>query len=219
MSKLSYFKLMLEDFETMSEIYSTAQIGELIVATMQYLKDGRIVEIEEPLKYAYLDLRKKVDRSQKAYEEKCAQLAKNGAKGGKAKAANRFKFSKSHFKQMITRIADEIDEDIPPTSVIADLYEELKENDFSIGDEPLANDSDLDSYLFHTVFPDYEHEAEVFAYVFSKYHGLRDEEGKTQASEIAFYSHELFKKPHENWKKLIDEYISDNYLANASKSS
>lgn len=218
MSKLSYFKLMLEDFETMAEIYSTAQIGELIVATMQYLKDGRIVEIEEPLKYAYLDLRKKVDRSQKAYEEKCAQLAKNGAKGGKAKAANRYKCSKSHFKQMITKIADEIDEDIPPASFINDLYEELKENNFSIGGEPLANDSDLDSYLYHTVFRDNKYDTEVFEYVFSKYHGLRDEEGKTQASEIAFDSSEIFKKSHENWKKMIDEYIAEHYLANASKS-
>lgn len=36
MAKLTYFKLMREDFEVLNEMYSSAQIGELIVATMQY---------------------------------------------------------------------------------------------------------------------------------------------------------------------------------------
>ena len=86
MAKLTYFKLMREDFEVLNEMYSPAQIGELIVATMQYLADGTVMEVDAALKYAFTDYRKKVDRAQKAYDKKCETNSKNGTKGGEAKA-------------------------------------------------------------------------------------------------------------------------------------
>ena len=86
MAKLTYFKMMREDFEVLNEMYSPAQIGELIVATMQYLADGTVMEVDAALKYAFTDYRKKVDRAQKAYDEKCETNSKNGAKGGRTKA-------------------------------------------------------------------------------------------------------------------------------------
>lgn len=121
MAKLTYFKMMREDFEVLNEMYSSAQIGELIVATMQYLADGTVMEVDSALKYAFTDYRKKVDRAQKAYDEKCETNSKNGAKGGRTKA-ERARSAGKECPEKVTaddENAEDIDE-LPPATLEAE---------------------------------------------------------------------------------------------------
>lgn len=84
--KLTYFRWYVDEAETMKELLSREQIGELFNAVMDYLRDRTVAEVSLPLRYVYADYRKKIDRAQEAYDRRCAANAENGAKSRKTQA-------------------------------------------------------------------------------------------------------------------------------------
>ena len=119
-NKFAYLKFEFDDLDVIRDTLTKEQGMDLICAIEDYAKDGTIIDVPSDARAMYALLRKKIDRSQQAYEEKCRINAENAAKGGKAKArnakekdgssgANKFKPpTLKQFKNAVDEYADDV---------------------------------------------------------------------------------------------------------------
>lgn len=232
-SELSYLKWFVGDVDIMKEQLSVEEIGELFLATMDYLKDGTVKEVSAAIRYPYADCRKKVDRSREAYEGKCATLAKNGAKGGKAKAqgtkaekgtakaqAPTTAFIPPTKKQFYAAIEHAVEEGEMADSIkeyeIDVFYESLVEAGWTIEGVPLQKRSDWESFL-SVRFPTEEKAAKMrqmgylflraYKFLFKTFHGLRNEEGDTMADFVAADFIEEYEEDNKGWTIDNEQFL------------
>ena len=161
MSKLVYFKWMVEDAKVLKENLTTEQIGELFIAVMDYLQTGVVQEVSKDIRFPYADYRSKVDRSSANYEETCAKRAESGRKGGTAKARNaantagvdsqqakKFKPpTLKQFKNAVEKIADDNGWDYPNDYDIEAFYDHLNENRWLFEGMPIQSRKDWEAII------------------------------------------------------------------------
>lgn len=204
--KFAYLKLEFDDLDVIRETLTPEQGIILIFAILDYAKDGTTREVPDEVRVMYVLLRKKIDRAQRAYEEKCRINAENAAKGGKAKARNAAKATGSapaqakkfkpptlsQFKNAVKKLvdADELpyDEKIPEYS-IEEFFDHLAEGNWEINGTPIQSRHDWEMALIAKF---YKYDSPIdhlyywaFCRLFSTYDGLRDSDGKTMAEVVA----------------------------------
>ena len=202
----------------LEENFTYAQVGELFLAVMAYTHDGTIRELPPELKFPFAQYRSKANRSKAKYEEKCAKLAENGAKGGKAKAAKaagdhqpdspKVKFTPPTLKQFRDAVAhfykgDELGDDEPEDYDVDKLYDSLKAAGWKIGREPIQNRRDWE-FAIITQLSSYEMESpikrsELFKVAFGNFPELRDSSGNTLADNAACDFDEQYDKGEKGW--------------------
>lgn len=86
--RFAYIQLYFDDVERYNELLTDAELGQLLCAVVRYSKTGVKESVPEAIKWPYSEQRQKIDGAHRKHQEKCAQNALNGAKGGRAKAEN-----------------------------------------------------------------------------------------------------------------------------------
>lgn len=202
----------------LEENFTQAQVGELFLAVMAYVRDGTVRELPPELKFPFAQYRAKADQSKAKYEEKCAKLAENGAKGGKAKAARVSdrtdatpklpKFTPPTLKQFRDAVAHFYDNDAlgdnkPEDYDIDRLYDELKAAGWKIGNEPIKIRSDWEAAILYQL-SSYEGDSpikqnELFKFAFGNFPDLRDPSGNSLADNAIGDFDEKYDKGKEGW--------------------
>lgn len=164
MSKLTYFKIYIEDYQILKEFGLTfEEIGILLNATMEYLENGKIIEVPERVKWPFASYRLKIDNSIKSYDKKCQTNAKNGAKGGKQKAANaaakknaenqlekpgkKKRYTKTEFKNIVSNLRKNEDCEIDDTEAL-ELYEQLDDAGWTYEGKPITKVTSLKRLIY-----------------------------------------------------------------------
>ena len=152
--------LFTSDYIAMAEIlqFAMERFGQLVLALMYYTADGTMLDdLPSDLKIMFGIYQRKVDAAREKYENKCAANAKNGAKGGKAKAENArkkpdgVKFSPPTQKQFRDAVKhfvdmDEISEDT--TDYDADsFFDKLRDAGWTIGGAPIQSRTDWETAI------------------------------------------------------------------------
>lgn len=204
-SRLTYYRWYIDEVETMRELFSPAQMGELFFAVMDYVRDGTVREVSAETRYAYIDCMKKVDRSRTAYEKKVANLSANGAKGGRARAENARRDqeekqtapssgagafvppTRRRFHQTARRLAGEEGAEAMDGEAVDALYDRLEGEGWTIDGEPLRGDGDWKGALRVGLSPYRDNPllGPLFRYLFRGWRGLRDETGESRAEAAA----------------------------------
>ena len=202
----------------LEENFTQAQVGELFLAVMAYTHDGTIRELPPELKFPFAQYRAKADQSKAKYEEKCAKLAENGAKGGKAKAARVSdrtdatpklpKFTPPTLKQFRDAVAhfykgDELGDDEPEDYDVDCLYDELKAAGWKIGNEPIKSRREWELAIIYQL-SSYEGDSpikqnELFKFAFGNFPDLRDPSGNSLADNAIGDFDEKYDKGKEGW--------------------
>ena len=97
---LSWFKWQIRDIKSYREVFTNEQMGELFFAVMETAESGEKVNVSAAIRLAYLQMCNDIEVARAAYIKKCEQNAKNGAKGGRAKAENAKDNKKSVYKEV-----------------------------------------------------------------------------------------------------------------------
>lgn len=152
---LSWYKWPVDQVKGFKESLNNEQMGELFFAVMETVETGNKVEVSAELKVVYSMFCVDVERTRTAYKNKCENLAKNGSKGGKAKAKNKtnaknetsFKPpSKAEFKEMMKRISHETkstyDDNLAEKS-----YNQLRDNGWKLKTEVISAKSQIEDYM------------------------------------------------------------------------
>lgn len=202
----------------LEENFTHAQVGELFLAVMAYVRDGTIRELPPELKFPLAQYRAKADQSKAKYEEKCAKLAENGAKGGKAKAAKASgkreatpeppKFTPPTLKQFRDAVAHfydngELGDNEPEDYDIDRLYDELKAAGWKIGNEPIKSRREWELAIISQLSP-YGGDSpikqnELFKFAFGNFPDLRDPSGNSLADNAIGEFDEKYDKGKEGW--------------------
>lgn len=152
--QLNWHKWFVEDAKAFKEVMDNEQMGELFFAIMETVETGERVNVSEYIKPIYLMYCVKVESARTAYKNKCENLAKNGSKGGKAKAENKanaknensFKPpSKTAFKEMVKHLEHEYNFKCSNYD-IQDLYELLERLNWEILNRPITKKYQLEAY-------------------------------------------------------------------------
>lgn len=159
--KLTYYKWYVDDVKALQMAgLSYVQIGELFCKIMESVEKCAAVEVSDYIKVPYYMQYQRVVSAQKAYIKKCNNLAQNGSKGGKAKAANRKavqdekpqkngfkKPTKTDFRNAVRHICNENEFEYD-TYEIDELYSNLSENDWKYGGETIASKVNLECVIY-----------------------------------------------------------------------
>lgn len=165
---MKYLKWYVDTAAAWDRRLTRAQIGDLFVAVMYYVGTGEKVEFPNEIGVIFDEQCLRVDGARKGYANKCEAAAKNGAAGGLAKARNAAKAraeapeatpppkqapkfippTKTEFRDIVKHLRDngEIDAD---NCEADDFYEELCENDWTIGDRSIKSRRDVKSIVLY----------------------------------------------------------------------
>lgn len=155
---MTYIKLFTSDIDRLEICFTKEQAGEWLFAINAYAKDGTVREVSPELVYPLHEYRAKIDAARRKYEIKCETNAKNGAKGGRAKAENAKrkaaeaqapKFTpptKTEYKAAIRHMRNE--GDIDCDDCMADrFFAEMTSNDWKIGTVPIQSRNDWEQII------------------------------------------------------------------------
>ena len=151
---LSWYKWPVDQVKGFKESLNNEQMGELFFAVMETVETGNKVEVSAELKVVYSMLCIDVERTRAAYKNKCENLAKNGSKGGKAKAENKanaknetsFKPpTKTYFKNMMKKIAHDYEMKYFD-NLAEDVYKSLCEAGWKVFDNPISTNTQIEAY-------------------------------------------------------------------------
>lgn len=172
------------EYLDMAEIlqFAMERFGQLILAIMRYTVDETVPEdLPLDLKIMFSVYQKKIDFAREKYQSKCKTNAKNGQKGGLAKAENatKAKFRPPTQKQFRDAVAHFVDaEEIPEgiTDYDADsFFDELKEVGWTIGGAPIQFRADWETAIrakfrqFGSTLPDHFYYT-IFSAAFAELH-------------------------------------------------
>lgn len=148
---LSWYKWPVDQVKGFKESLNNEQMGELFFAVMETVETGNKVEVSAELKVVYSMCCVDVERTRTAYKNKCENLAKNGSKGGKAKAnaKNETSFqppTKAEFKEMMKHISHE--KNIKYKDDLAEKsYNKLCNNGWKLKTEAISMKSQIEDYI------------------------------------------------------------------------
>ncbi len=152
---LPWLKWFTKDAKNYREVFNNEQMGELFFAAMKTVENNEKVEVSSEIKFAYLQLCTTIDEARTAYFKKCETNARNGAKGGKAKAAkaevkkDEFKPpSKTDFKNIAKHICKEYSIEDCDQYTINNMFEELTKNNWCFDEIPIASKAILECIVF-----------------------------------------------------------------------
>ncbi|WP_217959739.1 DUF6291 domain-containing protein [Acutalibacter muris] len=229
--------LFTSDYIAMAEIlqFAMERFGQLVLALMYYTTDGTMPDNLPPdISMMFAIYQRKIDAAREKYEQKCLNNAKNGAKGGKAKAAKASgeagtrKFTPPTLKQFRDAVAhfyddDELGNDEPEDYDIDRLYDELKAAGWKISGEPIQNRRDWELVIINRFSP-YKgdspiKQSELFKFTFGNFPDLRDPSGNSLADDAIGDFDEQYDKgkegwtiagefyPKAKWQEALDKYI------------
>ena len=192
--------LFTSDYIAMAEIlqFAMERFGQLILALMYYTADGTMPDNLPPdITMMFGIYQRKIDAAREKYKHKCITNAENGSKGGKKKAENakaagsvpKFKApTRAQFRQAVEYFIDEgsVQENTEPYE-IDKFFDGLQESKWTICGEPIQRRSDWEAAI-REKFTAYDTDGVphhfhylIFSEIFSKFHGLRNSSGKSQA--------------------------------------
>jgi len=195
--------LFTSDYITMAEIlqFAMERFGQLVLALMYYTTDGTIPDDLPPdLNMMFGIYQRKVDAAREKYKNKCAVNAENGSKGGKKKAENakaagsvpKFKGpTLAQFREAVKHFIGEgsVQEDTESYE-IDKFFDGLQASKWTICGEPIQRRSDWEAAIREkfTAYgtdgvPQHWHYL-IFSEIFSKFHGLRNSSGESQAETV-----------------------------------
>lgn len=158
---LPWLKWFTKDVKNYREVFSNEQMGELFFAAMKKVENNEAVAVSNEIKFAYLQLCTAIDEARAAYFEKCETNAKNGAKGGKAKAAkakakkDEFKPpSKTDFRNMAKHICREYDIENCDQYTIDNIFDEFSDKNWKFYNASLKSKSLLECATFFELTKD-----------------------------------------------------------------
>lgn len=211
--------LFTSDYIALAEILDFAldRFGKLILALMYYTSDGTVPDdLPDDLRAMFAIYQRKIDAAREKYERTCTARAENGSKGGKAKAENarkkdadvKFKVpTKKQFHDAVEHFMDdgEVREDIDDYEIDA-FFDKLSNNQWTINGEPIQRRTDWEAAIRKTFtlrkdcncFP-YNFHYLVFASIFGKFHGLRDEKGESQAEDAESDFMDTYDSDAKTW--------------------
>ncbi len=227
--------LYTSDYITIAEVldFDLERFGKLVLSLMYYTADGTVPDDLPPdLKAMFSIYQRRISAAYEKYEQKCLNNAKNGAKGGKAKAAKTQKPTKfipptlKQFRDAVVYFYDNDElgdrDEMPDDTSIKRLYTQLKEDNWQIEGEPIQIAFDWEMLILSrfaiSSFLPFSDEPYI-RYIFGKYHGLRDADGKTQADGVSCDFCEDYNAkldgwtvggefyPKAKWQEALDKYI------------
>lgn len=213
--------LFTSDYIAMAEIlqFAMERFGQLILALMYYTADGTVPDnLPSDINMMFAIYQRKIDAAREKYKDKCAKLAENGAKGGKAKAAKaagdhppapkKVKFSPPTLNQFRDAVAhfyenDELGDDMPDDYDVDSLYDRLKEKKWEISGKSLQNRRDWELVILNRFTP-YEGDSpikgyELFCFAFGNFPELRDSDGVSLADSVTICFDEQYDKRKDGW--------------------
>lgn len=164
MAGLTYFRWYFDKAKIYEDLLTDEQLGRLFRATMVYARDGTETEVASDILFPYRECKLAVDHSRGAYEKKSAVNKKNGAKGGRTKAANSNKantqkdgqpqkeagnpkgFTKSEYKAAVAHLRRNGECDVDTHDSLK-FYDELTGADWMICGRPVKDTKTLESVL------------------------------------------------------------------------
>lgn len=195
--------LFTSDYIAIAEIlqFAMERFGQLILALMYYTTDGTIPDDLPPdINMMFAIYQRKIDAAREKYVKKCATNAENGSKGGKKKAENakaagsapKFKGPTiAQFREAVEHFIDEgsVQEDTESYE-IDKFFDELKDSQWTICGEPIQRRGDWEAAI-REKFTAYDTDGVphhwhylIFSEIFSKFHGLRNNSGESQAETV-----------------------------------
>ncbi len=235
--------LFTSDYILIAEILDFAldRFGQLVLALMYYTADETVPEDLPPdLKAMFAIYQKKIDAAREKYEKVCVTRAESGAKGGRAKAENakangsvpKFKPpTQRQFQEAVKHFADEGEISDDTGNYEADaFFDELRDANWSIGGEPIVSRFDWEAAIlakFYDLNVALPHRLyyQIFTAIFANFHGLRDENGRCQANEVAYdFVETTYEKQGKHWIVQGEEFPTpywkealDRFMARYSK--
>lgn len=179
------------EYIDMAEIlqFAMERFGQLVLAIMRYTVDETVSEDLPPdLKIMFSIYQEKIDFARKKYKKTCETNAKNGAKGGKAKAENAKKKAtgpkftpptQKQFRDAVEHFADNLEIPEDTTDYDADsFFDELKDAGWTIGGEPIQSRADWETAIKERFYDcgfalPCQFNYRLFSAVFAKYHDSR----------------------------------------------
>lgn len=160
--KLSWFKWTVEDAKLLSETLTETQVGTIFLAVMKAAETGEldVDSVPPELQIVYRLYCQKAFAAISAYSHKCEVNARNGAKGGRAKADNARKANdasqtvhtfkpptKTEFKNMAKHIRSEFDVDLDAYEIDR-IYDVLAGSEWKYGGAPLTTRSQIEAVIY-----------------------------------------------------------------------
>lgn len=150
-----YLKLHFDQLKIFEDLLTNEQLGELIRAAAIYARDGAVTDVSPEIMFPYRECIASIDRSNEAYEKKVKINRENGAKGGKAKAANARKPpTKSEFMAAVSHLKKNEEIDNVDNHDALKFFEELEEADWKIGEIFISGTNALEAVIIERFAPD-----------------------------------------------------------------
>lgn len=224
MIELARIPLYTTDLITIAETLPDHEYKLLMLAILHYSHDGTLPkDLPETLQLSFNLCKAKIDAARNAYEKKCAANAQNGAKGGKAKAANAAKAqqlppdapfrppNKAEFKKIIKELKDRGEAIyIPDTDTINQLYSDLSGSDWNFRGERFRTMQELETMLICR-YNSFSHPPRAFfGWIFDKiwgdFNGLRDSFGVSKVVDVVNNFCECYNTKASTWNVHETQY-------------
>lgn len=153
--KLTYHKWYTDKVDIYRKNFTNEQMGELFFAVLETVETSEIVEVSDGIRFAYELCCIDVEAARKAYKKRCETNARNGAKGGKAKADNMKKASKAPTETEFDKIVQDVctTEGLSYTAEKSkELYTKFNANEWKMKNK--AADADLIKAAIYAFFSD-----------------------------------------------------------------
>lgn len=222
---LHYFKWEVSDAKALQQLLETgvitrANVGDLFLAVMSYV-DKIEIEVSPELKALFATYKVRVDKNREARVKVGESRVEPGRLGGQAKAENAKKRAAAAFKaptlkQFRDTIKHYLDTEDIEEAVDYDVdafFDHLKEAGWKIGEEPIIQRGDWETAIlarFGSAPQPFSHQQyySVFETVFSTLHAQRDDEGRSQADDIAYNFFDTYDESTKMWD-INGEKIKD----------
>lgn len=187
--KLSWFKWTVDDAKMLQEVFTEQQVGVFFLAVMKAVETGELDPDSVPpeMQLSYRMFCQKVFAAISAYTNKCEMNARNGAKGGRAKAENARKNSdisesvspfkpptKSEFKNMAKLIRSKYGLDLDAYEIDR-TYDDLAVSGWNYRGAPLTTRKQIEAVIYAVALGEYDYISAVRLFLEKGYTDLEAE--------------------------------------------
>ena len=173
--KLTWFKWYLDDVKALREVFTEEQIGIFFLAAMDTLETGElnIDSLPQEMQIPFRIFSNKVFSARRVYAHKCEVNARNGAKGGRAKADNARKKNaddplaptfkpptKTEFKNMAKHIRAEYDLDLDAYEIDR-IYDDLAGSGWNYRGAQLTTKKQIEAVIYAAASNDFNSKSAV----------------------------------------------------------
>lgn len=227
--KLSWFQWDIDDANLLRETLTETQVGIIFLAVMKVAETGELDldSIPPELQITYRLFSQKAFAARAKYDHKCEVNARNGAKGGRAKADNARKKNaddppapafkpptKTEFKNMAKHIRSEYGLDLDAYEIDR-TYDDLAVSGWNYRGAQLTTRKQIEAVIYAVALGDYDYISAVRLFLEK---GYTDLEAETIDILMCDYDsdHKAWQlvKPrgprYSTIEEVVDAYLSDH---------